>query len=87
MRVARRNGKGREEEKSPLGPTPSRSWCTPSKAVSEQQALEGVKQGCQIACVSKKIHMSGLHQTSELREVADNIICWMGVQLCSFGED
>ena len=87
LRVARRNDKGREEEKSPHGPTPTHSWCTPSNAVSEQQDLEGVKQGCQIAGVSKKIHMSGLHQTSELREAADNIIFWMGVQLFSFGED
>lgn len=31
--------------------------------------------------------MSGLHQTSEIREGVDNIIYWMGVQFSSFGED
>lgn len=29
--------------------------------------------------------MSGLHQTSEFREGADNVIYWTGVQFSSFG--
>lgn len=38
--------KDEEEEKSLHGSTPSLSWGSPGRTVSEQEGLEGVKRDC-----------------------------------------